>query len=67
MRSLISGTESKERQLIDGIRIIEKEGWVLVAPDNLTASFNILAESESKDAVDNLVGHYRELVEEAQN
>jgi len=67
MRSLIDGTASKERQLIDGIRVMEENGWVLIAPDNLTASFNILAESESKETVEDLVGHYRELVEDAQN
>jgi mannose-1-phosphate guanylyltransferase/phosphomannomutase len=67
MRSLITDTDSKNRQLIDGIRVIENDGWVLVAPDDMTAAFNILAESESKENVENLVAHYKELVEEAQN
>lgn len=67
MRRLISDTESKNRQLIDGVRIIEDGGWVLVAPDNLTAAFTILAESESEEFIEKTVGHYRSLVEQAQS
>jgi mannose-1-phosphate guanylyltransferase/phosphomannomutase len=67
MRRLIADTESAPRQLIDGVRVIENGGWVLVAPDDLTASFNILAESESKDYVDEMLDRYRKLVEEAQS
>lgn len=67
MRKLIADTESKNRQLIDGVRVMEDSGWALIAPDNLTAAFNILAESESKGDVEQLVGKYKTLVEEAQN
>jgi len=66
MRRLITDTETKNRQLIDGVRVIENAGWVLVTPDNLTAAFTILAESESKDFVEESVGKYKTLVEEAQ-
>ena len=67
MRKLISYTNNKNRQLIDGVRIIENGGAVLVAPDNLAAAFNIFAESESQESVDSLISQYRTLVEEAQN
>jgi len=67
MRTLISDTETKNRQLIDGIRVMENGGWVLVAPDDLSASFSILAESQSEKEVETLVGHYKDLVEQAQN
>ncbi|PKK83905.1 MAG: nucleotidyltransferase [candidate division Zixibacteria bacterium HGW-Zixibacteria-1] len=66
MRRLITETETKNRQLIDGVRIIENGGWVLVAPDNLAAAFTVLAESESKEFVEETIGHYRTLVENAQ-
>ncbi|UCD95268.1 MAG: NTP transferase domain-containing protein [Candidatus Zixiibacteriota bacterium] len=66
MRRLITDTASKERQLIDGVRVIENTGWVLVAPDNLTAAFTILAESESRDDTEELVGRYKTLIEQAQ-
>jgi len=67
MRTLITSTELKKRQLIDGVRIIENGGWVLVAPDNLTAAFNIQAESDSKENTDILINRYKELIEEAQD
>jgi len=66
MRRLITDTANKERQLIDGVRVMENGGWVLVTPDNLTAAFNIMAESESREVVDKLIADYRRLVEEAQ-
>jgi mannose-1-phosphate guanylyltransferase/phosphomannomutase len=67
MRKLINLTDAKNRQLIDGIRIFEKDGCVLIAPDNLTAAFNILAESESEESANDILNHYRLLIEEAQN
>ncbi len=67
MRKIITDTDNKNRQLIDGIRIFEPEGWVLVSPDTLTASFLIQAESESPDSLDELIDRYRTLVEQAQN
>jgi len=66
MRQLITDTATKNRQLIDGVRVIENGGWVLVAPENMTAAFTILAESESKDFVEKSVEHYKALVEKAQ-
>jgi mannose-1-phosphate guanylyltransferase/phosphomannomutase len=67
MRRLITGTDTKQRQLIDGVRIFEDNGWVLIAPDRFKASFNILAESRSKKDTSNLLDRYRTLVEEFRN
>jgi mannose-1-phosphate guanylyltransferase/phosphomannomutase len=67
MRRLITGTDAKQRQLIDGVRIFEDNGWVLIAPDRFKASFNILAESRSKKDTSNLLDRYRTLVEEFRN
>ncbi len=67
MRMLITGSEDKKRQLIDGVRIFEEKGWVLVAPDRRTAAFNILAESSSEEATSHLIGEYRNLVESCQD
>jgi len=66
MRKLISYTNDKNRQLIDGVRVMENGGSVLVAPDNLAAAFNIFAEAKSQDSVDNMISQYRTLIEEAQ-
>ncbi len=67
MRKLISYTDNKNRQLIDGVRVIENGGSVLIAPDNLAAAFNIFAESESQDFVDKMISQYRTLIEESQD
>ncbi len=67
MRSLIAATEDKQRQLIDGVRVFENGGWVLIAPDRQTASFGILAEAESEETVDRIIGEYSGLVEKSQN
>ncbi len=67
MRKLITGSEDKRRQLVDGVRIFENKGWVLVIPDRLTASFNILAESESKEETSHLIDQYRTLVDQFQS
>ncbi len=66
MRKLITDSAGKDRQLIDGVRVFEDNGWVLVAPDRVSAAFNILAESTSADATRSLVAHYRDFVEQSQ-
>jgi mannose-1-phosphate guanylyltransferase/phosphomannomutase len=67
MRRLITDSSHKRRQLIDGVRIFEETGWVLVAPDRMKASFNILAESLSDSDASRLINQYRTLVEESQS
>jgi len=66
MRKLINDTANKERQLIDGVRVHEDSGWTLVAPDNDTAAFRIMAESESNESVESLVNRYKLIIEQAQ-
>ena len=66
MRKIITDTDTKNRQLIDGVRIFEPDGWVLVSPDSLTAAFSIQAESESPESLDELINRYKSIVEEAQ-
>lgn len=66
MRRLITGTEDKKRELIDGVRIFEDGGWVLIAPDRARASFNIMAESNTASTTLTLIKRYREFVEDCQ-
>ncbi|MEK7775052.1 MAG: sugar phosphate nucleotidyltransferase [Candidatus Zixiibacteriota bacterium] len=66
MRKLITGTADKTRQLIDGIRIFEDGGWVLVIPDSASASFNIVAESRSDSETSRLIQSYSAMVNEYQ-
>jgi mannose-1-phosphate guanylyltransferase/phosphomannomutase len=65
MRTLIAYTQDKDRQLIDGVRIFENGGSVLVWPDNLSSAFNILAEAVSEKTIDKLLKEYKAIVEDA--
>lgn len=67
MRRLITESHEKKRQLIDGVRIFEDNGWVLVTPDRLKASFNIMAESTSQSDATRLIDRYREIVKDSQD
>ena len=67
MRKLISDSKDKKRELIDGVRIFEDSGWVLVAPDRDKASFNIVAESVSREKTVRLIELYKKAVEEYQS
>ncbi len=67
MRKLIADSKDKKRELIDGVRIFEDSGWVLVAPDRNKASFNIIAESASQEKALKLIDHYKKAVEEYQS
>jgi mannose-1-phosphate guanylyltransferase/phosphomannomutase len=66
MRTLITETDNKERQLVDGVRVFEKDGWALIVPDRLKAAFTILAEAQSDDAVNSIIDQYEKLVRDSQ-
>ena len=59
MRVLITSSEDRQRQLIDGVRIFEDDGWVLIAPDRTSAAFNIQAESTSVERTEELISRYQ--------
>jgi mannose-1-phosphate guanylyltransferase/phosphomannomutase len=66
MRQLIINSAEKDRQLIDGVRIFEDNGWVLLTPDRITASFKISAESNSVNDTDSLISKYTSIVNQYQ-
>lgn len=66
MRKLIINSAEQRRELIDGVRLFEESGWVLVTPDRVSASFNITAESESPEKTKELIEKYSNLVNEYQ-
>lgn len=67
MRKLITESKDKKRELIDGVRIFEDGGWVLVSPDRDKASFNIVAESVSREKASRLIEYYKKAVEDFQS
>jgi mannose-1-phosphate guanylyltransferase/phosphomannomutase len=58
MRALMAHSERSARIIVDGVRVSEDDGWVLVRPDRKKAMFYILAESYSEDTAKELVKEY---------
>ena len=66
MRSLIEHSRRFDRLLVDGARISEKRGWVLVRPDRKKAQFTVQAESADRETARELVKEYVRLVKDWQ-
>lgn len=66
MRKLMKFTQDRKRELIDGVRVLDEDSWVLVAPDRQKASFYILAESVKKSIAQKQLQVYTEKVSEWQ-
>jgi len=62
MRALMEHSEKSERILVDGARIAEDNGWVLVRPDRKKAQFFVQAESKSPGHTKDLVKKYVKLI-----
>jgi mannose-1-phosphate guanylyltransferase/phosphomannomutase len=67
MRKLMKFTEERKRELIDGVRVLDNDSWVLVAPDRQKASFYILAESVKKSIAQKHLDEFAGKVSEWQN
>lgn len=66
MRNLLKFTQGYNRELIDGVRIVEDDFWVLIAPDRIAASFYIISEAKDRSKAKKLIRDYKEKVMEWQ-
>jgi mannose-1-phosphate guanylyltransferase/phosphomannomutase len=66
MRELLKYTENSKRELIDGVRVLESDSWVLVMPDSRKASFHLFAEATKEEEAQKLLEHYVKKVTEWQ-
>jgi len=66
MRELSKYTENLDRQLVDGVRVIQDDSWVLVTPDRKKATFHIYAESTDQAKAETLLREYSHKVKEWQ-
>jgi mannose-1-phosphate guanylyltransferase/phosphomannomutase len=66
MRELIQYTEKSKRELIDGVRVLLDDAWVLVVPDRRKANFHIYIESKDKTVAEKLFKEYSQKIEEWQ-
>jgi mannose-1-phosphate guanylyltransferase/phosphomannomutase len=62
MRNLIQETANDNRQLIDGIRLLRDDGWILIAPDREKDLFHIYAESRSKKKAQAYIKEFKEKI-----
>jgi mannose-1-phosphate guanylyltransferase/phosphomannomutase len=67
MRELLKHTEDCRRELIDGVRVLNHDSWVLVMPDRKKSAFHILAESTIAGQAEKLVENYAQKVSEWQS
>ena len=66
MRKLMEKTHNNERQLIDGVKVFEENGWILITPDRHKASFNFSTEANSPEKCTELLDKYLSLVQQFQ-
>ena len=66
MRELLKHTQDCKRELIDGVRVLNCDSWVLVMPDRRKASFHIFAEATKEGEAERLVEKYASKVNQWQ-
>jgi mannose-1-phosphate guanylyltransferase/phosphomannomutase len=64
MRELMRHSESQKRELVDGVRILGKDFWILGAPDRREAYFNLYVEAREVARAEKLLEEYKKRVEE---
>ncbi len=66
MRSLIEYTKNFPRDIVDGVRVIRSDAWVLILPDVERPVFHLLAEGKTKEVAERIIEEYEELVKKWQ-
>jgi mannose-1-phosphate guanylyltransferase/phosphomannomutase len=65
IRVLAEKTRGLKIDLLDGIKIYDKEGsWVLILPDSSESIIKLYADGNSKEVVENLIERYKEITED---
>jgi mannose-1-phosphate guanylyltransferase/phosphomannomutase len=58
MRHLIEDSKNERRQLVDGVRILFDNAWILVVPDQELPQFHLTTEADSRERADRLLAEY---------
>ncbi|RJQ31552.1 MAG: mannose-1-phosphate guanyltransferase [Actinobacteria bacterium] len=64
MRRLIEQSKDKDVQLIDGIKIFDKDGWVLVLPHPEDPVIRIIAESIDRKKAKQKISEYKKIIKD---
>jgi mannose-1-phosphate guanylyltransferase/phosphomannomutase len=67
IRTLVEKTRNLKVDLLDGIKIHENDGWVLILPDPTEPVINMYADGSNAGAVTELLAKYKGVVQEIVN
>ena len=62
MRNLIEATKEERVELLDGIKIFQDGGWVIVVPDGDRPLFHVCAEASTEAQARELANRYLDLI-----
>ncbi|MBU4134432.1 NTP transferase domain-containing protein [bacterium] len=64
MRKLVESLPSAKTELVDGIKLIEKNSWLLFMPNAEKASFNLSCEAPSKKEALKIINKYAAMIKQ---
>lgn len=62
MRRAMEYSENLQRELIEGIKIFDEDGWVLLLPDKENASFFVISDNSNYDLAVSITRKYSALI-----
>ncbi|MFH1074621.1 MAG: mannose-1-phosphate guanyltransferase [Candidatus Firestonebacteria bacterium] len=62
MRELNEYAKDKKAEQIDGIKIFEEEGWIMILPDGEKPLFHLNAEAKTVEAAKKLIAKYGQMI-----
>jgi len=62
MRRMMEHTEGQKRELVDGVRVLFEDSWVLVIPSAYRALFRVHAEAPTQKEARALIREYVKLI-----
>jgi len=63
MRNILEYTQNRNRELIEGVKVIEKEYSILFIPEKEKSIFKIYIESHKFELIEKLKKEYKSLAE----
>ncbi len=67
MRTLIEHTEDMPREIIDGVRVVHSDAWILALPDAERPIFHVIAEGKTFDSAQTLAEQFIDLIIKCQS
>jgi mannose-1-phosphate guanylyltransferase/phosphomannomutase len=62
MRMMMNVSKDKSVELVDGIKIFNDDGWVLILPDLDEPTFKIIAQSQSFQHAKTMISNYSKMI-----